>query len=159
MNRGAWQATVHEAAGSDMTERPALSLSAGLVWGLRLCISHQFPGDVMLLVQGPHSEPKSTRLDQNIRGNVTCKVVSPGEGETPHLPAASSLAMASWCLEQLSHETSGPLIKLAFAKGHLWNNIGPILASPTPRITHARGQSLAFTVPRVEQAVKCAGET
>ena len=39
-----------------MTERLTLSISAGLVWGLRLCISHQFPGDVMLLVQGPHFE-------------------------------------------------------------------------------------------------------
>lgn len=76
----------------------------------------------------------------------------------PHLPAVSSLAMASWGLEQLSHETFGPLIKLVFVKSHFWNSISPILASPTPRINHARGQSLAFTVPRVGTAVKCTGE-
>lgn len=89
---------------------------------------------------------------------MTCKVVSPGEGEMPQLPAVSSLAMAPWCLEQLLHETFSPLIKLVFAKSHLWNSISPILASSTPGINHARGQSLAFTVPRVGKAVKCTGE-
>ena len=71
MDRGAWH---HQE--SDMTERLTLSLSAGVVWGLRLCISHQFPGDVMLLVQGPHFENHCTK-----------GWMWPGDAESLPLPA------------------------------------------------------------------------
>lgn len=38
---------------------PALRVpaSGGLEWGLRICISNKFPGDVTLLIQRPVGEP------------------------------------------------------------------------------------------------------